>query len=80
VGNISQRRGNIAGTSEERGETTIEAEVPLSEMFGYATDLRSMTEGKDEFTMEFKKYAPVPRNIQDELIKKYGDKAKAGQR
>ncbi len=80
VGNISQRRGNIAGTSEERGETTIEAEVPLSEMFGYATDLRSMTQGKAEFTMEFKKYAPVPRNIQDELIKKYGDKAKAGQR
>lgn len=80
VGNISQRRGNIVGTSEERGETTIEAEVPLSEMFGYATDLRSMTQGKAEFTMEFKKYAPVPRNIQDELIKKYGDKAKAGQR
>ena len=80
VGNISQRRGNIAGTTEERGETTIEAEVPLSEMFGYATDLRSMTQGKAEFTMEFKKYAPVPRNIQDELIKKYGDKAKAGQR
>ena len=80
VGNISQRRGNIVGTTEERGETTIEAEVPLSEMFGYATDLRSMTQGKAEFTMEFKKYAPVPRNIQDELIKKYGDKAKAGQR
>ena len=80
VGNISQRRGNIVGTTEERGETTIEAEVPLSEMFGYATDLRSMTQGKAEFTMEFKKYAPVPRNIQEELIKKYGDKAKAGQR
>ncbi len=80
VGNISQRRGNIMGTSEERDETTIEAEVPLSEMFGYMTDLRSMTQGKAEFTMEFKKYAPVPRNIQDDLIKKYGDKAKAGQR
>ena len=80
VGNISQRRGNIMGTTEERDETIIEAEVPLSEMFGYMTDLRSMTQGKAEFTMEFKKYAPVPRNIQDELIKKYGDKAKNAQR
>ena len=80
VGNVSQRRGTITGTNEELGMTTITAEVPLSEMFGYATDLRSMTQGKAEFTMEFKKYAPVPRNIQDELIKKYGDKAKAGQR
>ena len=80
VGNISHRRGNIMGTTEERDETIIEAEVPLSEMFGYMTDLRSMTQGKAEFTMEFKKYAPVPRNIQDELIKKYGDKAKNAQR
>lgn len=77
VGNVSQRRGAITGTNEEQGTTTILAEVPLSEMFGYATDLRSMTQGKAEFTMEFAKYAPVPRNIQEELIKKYGDKAKA---
>ena len=80
VGNISQRRGNIMGTTEERDDTIIEAEVPLSEMFGYMTDLRSMTQGKAEFTMEFKKSAPVPRNIQDELIKKFGDKAKNAQR
>ena len=77
VGNVSQRRGTITGTSEELGMTTITAEVPLSEMFGYATDLRSMTQGKAEFTMEFCKYLPVPKNIQEELIKKYGDKAKA---
>ncbi|WP_407443207.1 elongation factor G [Fibrobacter sp.] len=77
VGNVSQRRGAITGTNEEQGTTTILAEVPLSEMFGYATDLRSMTQGKAEFTMEFCKYSPVPRNIQEELIKKYGDKAKA---
>lgn len=80
VGNLSQRRGNIVGTSEELGMTTITAEVPLSEMFGYATDLRSMTQGKAEFTMEFAKYLPVPRNIQEDLIKKYGDKAKNSQR
>lgn len=80
VGNLSQRRGNILGTSEELGYTTIIAEVPLAEMFGYATDLRSMSQGKAEFTMEFAKYSPVPRNIQDELIKKYGDKARSSQR
>ncbi|MDR1759822.1 MAG: elongation factor G [Fibrobacter sp.] len=80
VGNLSQRRGNILGTSEELGYTTIIAEVPLAEMFGYATDLRSMSQGKAEFTMEFAKYFPVPRNIQDELIKKYGDRAKGAQR
>lgn len=80
VGNLSQRRGSVQGTSEEQGYTTIVAEVPLSEMFGYATDLRSMTQGKAEFTMEFAKYSPVPRNIQDDLIKKYGDKAKSAGR
>ena len=80
VGNLSQRRGSVQGTSEEQGYTTIVAEVPLSEMFGYATDLRSMTQGKAEFTMEFAKYSPVPRNIQDDLIKKFGDKAKSAGR
>lgn len=80
VGNLSQRRGSIQGTSEQLGYTTIICEVPLAEMFGYATDLRSMSQGKAEFTMEFAKYQPVPRNIQEELIKKFGDKARAGGR
>lgn len=80
VGNLSQRRGSIAGTTEELAYATIIAEVPLAEMFGYATDLRSMSQGKAEFTMEFAKYSPVPRNIQDELMKKFGDKAKGSQR
>jgi elongation factor G len=74
VGNLSQRRGTIQGTSEDHGYTVIDSEVPLSEMFGYATELRSMTQGKAEFTMEFAKYGPVPRNIQEELIAKYGSK------
>jgi len=74
VGNLSQRRGAVQGTSEEHGYTKIEADVPLSEMFGYATELRSMTQGKAEFTMEFAKYGPVPKNIQEELIEKYGSK------
>jgi elongation factor G len=80
VGNLSQRRGTIMGTTEQLGYTTIICEVPLAEMFGYATDLRSMTQGKAEFTMEFAKYQPVPRNVQEELIKKFGDKARSAGR
>ena len=71
MGGINQRRGMIGGTTTNEGYVTVEAEIPLSEMFGYSTDLRSATQGKGEFTMEFSKYAPVPRNIQEELAKKY---------
>ncbi len=71
LGNLNARRGVILGTSEDMGYTRIDVEVPLSEMFGYATELRSMTQGKAEFTMEFSKYESVPRNISEELQKKY---------
>jgi len=62
------------GSTEEDGFSTVDAEVPLSEMFGYATDLRSMTQGKAEFSMEFDKYSPVPAETQTELKKKYESK------
>jgi elongation factor G len=71
---IMQRRGQVIGSSEEDGFSTVDAEVPLSEMFGYATDLRSMTQGKAEFSMEFEKYMPVPAETQVELKKKYSSK------
>ena len=71
MGQINQRRGMIAGTNTQEGFVVVTADVPLSEMFGYSTDLRSATQGKGEFTMEFARYAPVPRNIQEELAKKY---------
>ncbi len=71
---IMQRRGQVIGSTEEAGFSTVDAEVPLSEMFGYATDLRSMTQGKAEFSMEFEKYAPVPAETQVELKKKYESK------
>lgn len=71
LGQINQRRGIIQGTTTQDGFVTVEAEVPLSEMFGYSTELRSGTQGKGEFTMEFSRYAAVPRNIQEELVKKY---------
>jgi elongation factor G len=73
---IMQRRGQVIGSSEEDGFSTVDAEVPLSEMFGYATDLRSMTQGKAEFSMEFEKYMPVPAETTIELKKKYESKIK----
>ncbi len=78
MGQINQRRGIIQGTSSmDGGLVVINAEVPLSEMFGYSTILRSATQGKGEFTMEFSRYAQCPRNIQDELAKKYQEKRAA---
>ena len=70
LGTLMQRRGMIIGSQEEGGMSRIEAEVPLSEMFGYATVLRSNTQGKAEFTMEFSRYLQVPESIAAELIAK----------
>lgn len=77
TGQINQRRGVITGTTSIEGNVTIEAEVPLTEMFGYSTDLRSGTKGKGEFSMEFLKYSQAPRNVQDALAKKYAEKRAA---
>ncbi|MDR3607309.1 MAG: elongation factor G [Oligoflexia bacterium] len=74
MGQINQRRGIIVNSGTNEGYAVIEAEVPLNEMFGYSTDLRSATQGKGEFSMEFSKYSPVPRNVQDEMTKKYQEK------
>ena len=68
---LMQRRGTIIGSMEDEGFARIDAEVPLAEMFGYSTDLRSATQGKAEFTMEFARYAPVPREVSEELLAKY---------
>ncbi len=76
-GQINQRRGVILGSTTIEGNVTIEAEVPLTEMFGYSTDLRSATKGKGEFAMEFTKYQAAPRNIQEDLAKKYQAKRAA---
>ena len=77
-GLINQRRGVIIDSTDELGTSTVNAEVPLSEMFGFSTILRSSTQGKAEFTMEFEKYGKVPNNVADELIKKYQESKKAG--
>lgn len=73
---LMQRRGMIAGSTEDAGFTRVDADVPLAEMFGYSTDLRSATQGKAEFTMEFSRYAPVPREVSEDLMKKYSDRKK----
>ncbi|MEW5910694.1 MAG: elongation factor G, partial [Thermodesulfobacteriota bacterium] len=74
IGGLNQRRGIIISTSEDGFHSVVEAEVPLAEMFGYSTALRSGTQGKAEFTMEFCKYSPVPQSIAEELKKKYQEK------
>ncbi len=71
---VMQRRGTVVGTTEEDGFCRLEGEVPLAEMFGYATDLRSCTQGKAEFSMEFSRYVRVPNNVKEELRKVYGGK------
>jgi len=69
---LLQRRGNVIGTTEEEGGfCRVEAEVPLAEMFGYATELRSVSQGKAEFTMEFARYLPASSDTQQELKEKY---------
>lgn len=73
-GSINQRRGMIISSTEDNGMFVVDAEVPLSEMFGYSTVLRSLTQGKAEFTMELAKYAKVPQAIADELKKKHQEK------
>ncbi|MBI5532065.1 MAG: elongation factor G [Deltaproteobacteria bacterium] len=78
VGTLLKRRGIIVGTTESEGFVRVEAHVPLSEMFGYSTVLRSSTQGKGEFTMEFARYSPVPEALAQELIKHHQERMRAG--
>ncbi len=75
-GSINQRRGIIVSSTEDNNQCQVIAEVPLSEMFGYSTVLRSLTQGKAEFTMEVAKYGRVPTSVSDELKKNYQEKKK----
>ena len=74
---LLQRRALIVGTTESDGFARVEAEVPLAEMFGFSTVLRSSTQGRAEFVMEFSRYAPVPSGIAEELEKKHREKQAA---
>ncbi|MDR0500709.1 MAG: elongation factor G [Coriobacteriales bacterium] len=75
MGNLSSRRGQIQGMDERGGAKLVRALVPLSEMFGYATDLRSSTQGRASYTMQFSSYEPVPKNVAEEIVAKSGGKA-----
>ena len=68
MGNVSARRGNLLGMEMINGSQEIRAEIPLSEMFGYATDLRSRTQGRGNYTMTFDHYSEVPRNVAEKVI------------
>lgn len=70
MGDLSRRRGIVQGMEDTTSGKTIRAEVPLSEMFGYATDLRSMSQGRATYTMEFEKYTEAPNSVAEEVIKK----------
>lgn len=76
LGTLNQRRGMIISTSEDGIFSAVEAEVPLAEMFGYSTVLRSSTQGKAEFTMEFARYNAVPKSLAEEVIKKQRESQK----
>ena len=73
MGNVTARRGTIISTDDRAGAKVVDAEVPLSEMFGYATDLRSRTQGRGQFTMQFDHYAEVPKSVAEKVI---GERAK----
>ncbi|MBX3025358.1 elongation factor G [bacterium] len=70
MGNLSSRRGRIEGMEDRAGAKVVTAKVPLKEMFGYATDLRSMTQGRANYTMQFSHYEPVPQMVSEEILAK----------
>ena len=80
MGSLNQRRGIIFGTQDEGPMCVIEAQIPLAEMFGYSTVLRSLTQGKAQFTMEFATYKQIPQSVAEELEKKYAEEKKNSQK
>ena len=73
IGNLNSRRGRIESMSPVGNAQVVKATVPLSEMFGYATDLRSMSQGRADFHMEFGRYEDVPKSIADEIVAQGGN-------
>ncbi|MDQ3449549.1 MAG: elongation factor G, partial [Actinomycetota bacterium] len=70
IGDLNSRRGHVQSMDEQMGTRVVAALVPLSEMFGYVGDLRSKTQGRASYTMQFDSYAEVPRNVAEEIVKK----------
>ena len=74
MGDITSRRGEVKGFTSRNNSQVLDANVPLSEMFGYATDLRSITQGRAVFTMQFGHYKKVPQQIQERIVEKFQGK------
>jgi len=74
IGDLNRRRGRVEGIESRNSGTVINAEVPLAEMFGYATSMRSLSSGRATFSMEPKSFAQVPQKIAEELLEKGGDR------
>jgi elongation factor G len=70
MGDLSARRGRVAGMEQRGNSQVVRAQVPLSEMFGYATDLRSRTQGRATYTMQFDSYQQTPASIQEEIVRR----------
>jgi elongation factor G len=77
IGDLSARRGKIGGMAERAGARVIEAEVPLGEMFGYSTTLRSMSQGRAVYSMQFGHYDEVPKSVAEEIMSANGGKSKS---
>jgi elongation factor G len=78
IGDLNGRRGRIEGMESHMGIQTIKAKVPLANMFGYSTSVRSATQGRGTYTMEFNNYDDVPKNVSDEIVEKYQGAVSAG--
>ena len=74
IGDLMSRRGQMHGQEDVAGTIVIKAEVPLAEMFGYSTSLRSLSQGRATYTMEFKHYSEAPKNVADAIITARGSK------
>jgi elongation factor G len=70
IGDLNSRRGRILGMNQRANTQVIDSEVPLAQMFGYSTDLRSKTQGRATYSMQFSHYAQVPANVQEEIVAK----------
>jgi elongation factor G len=70
IGDLNSRRGKVQSMEARAGAQVIAAKVPLSEMFGYTTDLRSLTQGRANYTMQFLAYEPAPKNVSEEIVAK----------
>ena len=74
MGNLNAKRGQIDEMTDRGTAKVIHADVPLAEMFGYATELRSMTQGRANYSMEFHHYSPTPKNVAEKIIEERGGK------